>query len=62
MGEMIRVVELGHSYWLEYQTESTGWQMKTKELTPHQVRQYEELMGELQGMEKRLLTRFEAEE
>lgn len=38
MGELLRIVELGNSYWLEYQTDSTGWQMRTKELSPTEVR------------------------
>ena len=58
MGELLRVVELGNSYWLEYQNDSTGWQMKTKELTPSDVRRYEDLMEKLQGMETELLRTF----
>jgi hypothetical protein len=58
MGELLRIVELGNSYWLEYQTDSTGWQMRTKELSPTEVRRYEDLMEELQGMETALLKGF----
>lgn len=58
MGELLRIVELGNSYWLEYQTDLTGWQMRTKELSPSEVRQYEDLMEELQGMETKLLNTF----
>ena len=58
MGELLRVVELGNSYWLEYSNDSTGWQIKTKELTPSDVRRYEDLMEKLQGMETELLQTF----
>ena len=58
MGELLRVVELGNSYWLEYQNESTGWQMKTKELTIGQVTEFEGLMEKLQEMESQLLRTF----
>jgi hypothetical protein len=58
MGELLRVVELGNSYWLEYQNESTGWQMKTKELSPSDVRRYESLMEELQYAETQVLRTF----
>jgi len=58
MGELYRIVELGNSYWLEYQTDLTGWQMRIKELSPTEVRQYEDLIEKLQGMEMELLTTF----
>lgn len=58
MGELLRVVELGNSYWLEYQNESTGWQMKTKELSPSDVGRYEDLIEKLQNMESELLRTF----
>ena len=58
MGELLNIVELGSSYWLEYQNESTGWQMKTKELSPSDVRRYEELMEEFQIKEAELLNTF----
>ena len=58
MGEMIRVVELGGSYWLEYQSEKSGWQMKTKELSVSDVGRYEALMDKLQSMELELLNTF----
>ena len=58
MGELLKVVELGNSYWLEYQNESTGWQMKTKELSPSDVGRYEDLIEKLQDMETELLRAF----
>lgn len=58
MGELLRIVELGNSYWLEYQNDQTNWQMKTKELSPSDVTRYEDLMEELQGMETALLRTF----
>ena len=58
MGELLRVVELGNSYWLEYQNDSTNWQMKVKELTPSDARRYEDLMEELQSLETQLLRTF----
>ena len=58
MGELLNIVELGNSYWMEYQNESTGWQMKTKELSPSDVRRYEELMEEFQIKEAELLNTF----
>tara|TARA_R110000744_G_scaffold141843_2_gene253282 strand:+ start:466 stop:648 length:183 start_codon:yes stop_codon:yes gene_type:complete len=58
MGELLRIVELGNSYFLEYQTELTGWSMRTKELSPSEVRRYEDLMEELQSMEAKLLSEF----
>lgn len=58
MGELLRIVELGNSYWLEYQTDLTGWQMRTKELSPSEVRRYEDLIEKLQGMETDLLKDF----
>ena len=58
MGESYRIVELGNSYWLEYQTDLTGWQMRTKELSPSDVRRYEDLMEKFQGEEAGLLKTF----
>ena len=58
MGELLRIVELGNSYWLEYQNDQTNWQMKTKELSPSDVTRYENLMEELRGMENMLLRTF----
>lgn len=58
MGELLRIVELGNSYWLEYQNDSTNWQMKTKELSPSDVTRYEDLIEKLQGMENELLRTF----
>ncbi|MDB4352875.1 hypothetical protein OAA60_05550 [Porticoccaceae bacterium] len=58
MGELLRVVELGNSYWLEYMNDSTNWQMKTKELSPSDARRYESLMEELQDAETQLLRDF----
>jgi hypothetical protein len=58
MGEMLRVVELGDSYWLEYMNDSTNWQMKVKELSPSDVRRYEDLMEQLQEAEAQLLRTF----
>lgn len=58
MGEHLRVVELGNSYWLEYQNDSTNWEMKTKELSPSEVSRYESLMEELQEAETQLLRSF----
>jgi hypothetical protein len=45
-----RIVELGGSYWLEYMNEVTGW-LATKELSPSEVTQYEDLITKLQAME-----------
>jgi len=58
MGELLRIVELGNSYWLEYQNDQTNWQMKTKELSPSDVTSYENLMEELRSMETALLRTF----
>ena len=58
MGEMIRIVELGGSYWLEYQNEQSNWQIKTKELSPSDVRRYEDLIEKLRDMESQLLREF----
>ena len=58
MGELLRIVELGNSYWLEYQTDLTGWQMRTKELSASDVRRYEDLMERFQDEEAELLKTF----
>ena len=58
MGEMFNVVSLGNDFYLEYQNEQTGWQMKTKLLSPTEVRQYEDLMEEFGDAEDKLLSNF----
>ena len=55
---MFNVVSLGNDFYLEYQNEQTGWQMKTKLLSPTEVRQYEDLMEEFGDIEDRLLSTF----
>lgn len=60
MGEMFNVVSLGNDFYLEYQNEQTGWQMKTKLLSPTAVKQYEDLMEEFGDAEDKLLYTFVA--
>ena len=58
MGEMFNVVSLGNDFYLEYQNEQTGWRMKTKLLSPTEVRQWEDLMEEFGDAEDKLLSTF----
>ena len=58
MGELLRIVELGNSYWIEYRNNSTNWEMKTKELSPSDVTRYENLMEDLRSDELTLLRTF----